>query len=125
MEIVHGRADGPSAAPQQNFTGQVYNDRILTVPDAPRVGNVFFAPGARTHWHSHEEGQILQVVSGKGRVAREGGEVEVVEPGDVVWAPPGENHWHGADPESYLVHTAFSFGDTQWDRAVSEEEYGS
>ena len=26
------------------------------------INNVFFAPRGRTHWHSHEAGQVLQPV---------------------------------------------------------------
>ena len=32
------------------------------------VNNVFFEPGARTHWHTHEVAQVLYVLAGEGRV---------------------------------------------------------
>lgn len=125
MEIVHGRIDEPSASPGTNFTGQVYNDRLLEISALLRVGNVFFPPSARTYWHSHDQGQILQVASGQGRVASEGGPVQVIRPGDIIWTPPGELHWHGADAESYLVHMAITLAETQWKREVTAEEYGA
>ena len=123
MEIVHGRAEGPPGAAGQNFTGQVHKDRILNVDDVLRLGSICFSPGARTYWHSHGDGQILQVTSGQGRIAAEGESVQVIKAGDVIWTPPGEVHWHGADTETFLVHTAFSLGATHWGKEVTPEEY--
>ena len=36
----------------------------------------------------------------------EGGEVEVLQPGDVAFCPPGVAHWHGAAPGSRFAHIA-------------------
>ena len=51
------------------------------------------------------------------------GEVRVLRAGDTVWCPPGERHWHGAAPDSYMVHTAISLGQTVWADPVADEEY--
>jgi quercetin dioxygenase-like cupin family protein len=75
-----------------------------------RVGGatVTFEPGARTAWHTHPLGQTLLVLSGFGRVQREGGPIEEIRPGDIVWFPPGEKHWHGASPNTAMSHVAIA-----------------
>ena len=124
MELVRGRMDQPSGLPTKTFTGQVYSDRLLDIEGVLRMGNVlFFSPGARTYWHSHDDGQILKVVSGQGRVASGGEPMHLIRAGDIVWTPPGELHWHGADSDSCLVHMTISLGATQWGAEVSAEEY--
>ena len=77
---------------------------------------------------THPEGQILYVVTGKGRAQREGGPVVEIGPGDVVYFSPGEKHWHGAAPETFMVHIAVnpaasSDGGTDWMEPVTDEEY--
>jgi len=87
------------------------------------INSVFFAPGARTHWHRHGAGQILVVTSGQGRVCSRGGEGATIRVGDTVWIPADEEHWHGADAHSYLVHLAISLDATDWLEPVSDEDY--
>lgn len=79
---------------------------------------VHFRAGARTHWHSHPDGQLLFVTEGRGRVATRDGAVTVVSPGDLVYAPPNEEHWHGAAEEEAVRHLALSFGTTAWKEPV-------
>jgi quercetin dioxygenase-like cupin family protein len=88
------------------------------------VTSVFFAAGARTYWHSHEHGQVLHVLEGRGQVAAEGDAAQPIGPGDIVWAPPGEVHWHGGGPDSMVMHLAVSLGRTTWLGPVSEADYG-
>jgi quercetin dioxygenase-like cupin family protein len=89
------------------------------------VTSVFFAPGARTHWHRHERGQVLHVTSGEGRVYSRGGSGGTIGAGDTVYIPAGEEHWHGAGATTYLVHLAVSLGKTEWLTPVTDEEYGA
>jgi quercetin dioxygenase-like cupin family protein len=123
MQVTRGRAGVPSEHRTATFTGDVFADPVLSVPEAV-VAVVTFTPGARTHWHTHEAGQILFVTAGRGFVRTRDGHGEAVVAGDVVHFPPGEEHWHGAAPDSYLVHTAVSLGRTSWLREVTDEEYG-
>jgi quercetin dioxygenase-like cupin family protein len=88
----------------------------MPATDGVMINNVFFAPGGRTHWHSHERGQMLNVIAGSGWVCLAG---------DVVWISPGERHWHGADSGSYMMHMATSLGKTSWAEAVSPQDYSS
>ena len=91
---------------------------------------VLFAPGARTNWHTHPEGQILFIVTGTGRVQKEGEQVVEVGPGDAVYFAPAEKHWHGAGPDTFMVHVAVkpaseSDGGTDWMEPVTDEEYSA
>ena len=105
------------------FTGTVLPYVIMPSTDNVSLNNVTFTPGARTFWHTHEYGQILQVISGRGLVTLEGEKPRVIRAGDVVWIPPGDRHWHGAAPDSPMTHTAISLGVTSWQTEVSEADY--
>ncbi|HEY2509122.1 MAG TPA: cupin domain-containing protein [Streptosporangiaceae bacterium] len=123
MEIVQ-RRDGaqPTEHRTATFTGEVYADPVLAADDT-MVTSVLFAPGARTHWHSHASGQLLQVLDGRGLVCAEGGAPQPIGAGDMVWARPGEVHWHGGGPETMLHHIAVSLGATTWLGPVADTDY--
>lgn len=124
MKISRGREDGhASQSRTETFTGVVWMDPVLADVPGTGVNAVFFAPGARTHWHSHADGQVLLVTQGRGYVQTRSGDGGWIAAGDVVYSEPGEEHWHGAAPESYLVHTAVSLGRTEWFSEVTDEEY--
>jgi len=125
MEIIKpgNRGAVPTEQRTATFTGVVYGDSLRSGADGVAVTSVFFAPGARTYWHSHANGQLLHVLSGSGLIGTEGGTPQPLAPGDLVWAPPGEEHWHGAAPDSFLTHTAVSLGVTRWHEEVSADRY--
>lgn len=108
--------------PSGHFTGEVQLERAHHDANIS-VNTVNFAPGARTHWHRHTGGQLLQVVAGSGWVCEEGGVPQRITAGDVVWCPVGGRHWHGAERGSFLVHLAVSIGETVWDGPVGDAEY--
>lgn len=105
------------------FTGTAYPYLTMATTDGVTINTVNFVPGARTYWHKHENGQILQVIAGRGLIQSVGGPVRTLRVGDTVWVPPGETHWHGAAPDSFMTHTAISLGATQWAAAVSDTDY--
>ncbi|MES1925635.1 cupin domain-containing protein [Salinisphaera sp. T31B1] len=124
MKIIHGRdAEAASENRTATFTGTVWGDPVMPSTDGVAINNVFFAPGARTHWHTHEHGQILQVTAGRGLICTDGGTPEEIRSGDIVWIPANERHWHGATPGSYMLHTATSLGETRWEQAVTDGQY--
>jgi quercetin dioxygenase-like cupin family protein len=96
-----------NAGPSDWFTGSVFIDAVAA-PSESRVSasSVHFAPGARTAWHTHPNGQTIFVTEGIGRAQRRGGPVEVIRPGDRVFFEPGEDHWHGAAPDRFMTHLA-------------------
>lgn len=102
----------------------MWNSPISESEEGVTLLAVQFAPGARTHWHSHPGGQLLYVVFGSGLVRTEDGATVRISPGDVVEAPPGERHWHGATSDSPMMHLSItSRGPTEWDGPVGDEEY--
>jgi quercetin dioxygenase-like cupin family protein len=124
MKINRGReAETPSDIRTATFTGEVRGDPVLTTDEGVTINNVFFPPGARTHWHTHAGGQVLHVLAGRGRVRARDGVGETIGAGDVVWISPGEEHWHGADRDSYMLHMAISLGDADWHDAVGDDDY--
>jgi len=130
MDIFKLGARPTRRAPSDHFTGEVLMDPILEgTPPPARVRslNVAFAPGARSHWHTHPLGQTLYVISGCGRAQTMGAPVREIRAGDVVWIPPGEKHWHGAGPETSMVHIAVSESldgnSVQWMEKVTDEEF--
>ncbi|MGS0896361.1 cupin domain-containing protein [Burkholderia stagnalis] len=124
MKVFHGRADGAvSEARGATFTGTVWADPVMPYTDGVTINTVFFAPGSRTFWHVHEQGQVLQVTAGRGWICVEGGEPRAIRQGDFVWIGPNERHWHGASADSYMVHVAISLGKATWQDAVSEQDY--
>lgn len=92
--------------------------------DGTTVGKNFFTPCARTHWHSHQGGQILIIESGDGFVADDQG-VARHGVGDIVWTPPGVRHWRGGTHDRSLLHTAITFGNVDWQEEVTHEHYES
>ena len=131
MEIKRAGSVASARGPADWFTGTVRIDPLFNsfAPERVQGANVTFEPGARTAWHTHPLGQTLVIVSGLGRVQREGGPIEEVRPGDVVWFAPGEKHWHGASPTTAMTHMALQEVQdgkvVDWMEKVTDEQYGS
>jgi quercetin dioxygenase-like cupin family protein len=126
MEITRNALD-TVRGPADWFTGTVFIDTVAAA--APLGASaVHFTPGARTAWHTHPHGQTIWVTEGVGLCQREGGQVEVIRPGDRVFFEPGENHWHGAAPTRLMTHIAIALADesgspVKWGEHVTDEEY--
>ncbi|WP_181707783.1 (R)-mandelonitrile lyase [Chthonobacter rhizosphaerae] len=129
---IHPAGTRPTrVAPTAWFTGQVWQDPIVDAPEPARVHavSVTFAPGARTHWHTHPLGQTLLVTTGHGLVQVWGEAIRSIRAGDTVWIAPGEKHWHGAAPDTAMTHIAIheavngSYAD--WLEAVTDAQYGA
>jgi len=89
---------------------------------------VEFAAGARTAWHWHPMGQVLDVTEGRGWVQVRGEPARAIEVGDVVLIEAGEWHWHGARADAGMTHLAINEWDAQgsnvtWGEFVTDEEY--
>src|SRR5579863_4633161 len=129
MEIKRSGSQPSAKGPADWFTGAVRLDPLFSPPDPARVAFalVTFEPGARTAWHTHPLGQSLIIISGCGRVQRDGGPIEEVRAGDVVWFSPGEKHWHGAAPTTAMSHIAIQEKldgkVVDWMEHVSDEQY--
>lgn len=111
-------------APEEYFTGRAWFGPLVEEGNDINVLGVSFEPGARTHWHSHPEGQVLYCVSGLGLVANEDGERTTLTPGDSVQVPPDEVHWHGAAKDSPMLHLSITVDATAWtDDPVTDDQY--
>jgi quercetin dioxygenase-like cupin family protein len=115
----------------ETFTGKVWhtelvpNDSTLTTV----VGNVYFEPGARSHWHSHPAGQILLITDGVGFHQIKGQPKQTLKKGDVVTCPPNVLHWHGASPDmgmqQLFIVPNTEKGIVEWKDAVTDAEYSN
>jgi quercetin dioxygenase-like cupin family protein len=118
------------AGPSEWFTGSVYVDTVATPSERSRLSasSVHFAPGARTAWHTHPNGQTIYVTEGVGLAQGRGGPIEVIRPGDRVFFEPGEEHWHGAASDRFMTHLALLEVDDEgtsasWGVHVTDGEY--
>jgi quercetin dioxygenase-like cupin family protein len=121
-----------AVGPSDWFTGTVHIDTVAapTEPSRLSASSVHFAPGARTAWHTHPNGQTIYVTEGIGLCQRRDGPIEVIRPGDRVVFEPGEDHWHGAAPDRFMTHLAMVEVDDEgnaatWGDHVSDEEYNA
>ena len=114
------------------FTGDVWVDAIAAPHDDRQrmiVSRVRFAPGARTAWHSHAQGQTLHVTEGVALLGTRDGTVIEAHPGQTIYTPPREEHWHGATPDDFMEHLAMlENGDdpattTVWLEHVPDQDY--
>jgi quercetin dioxygenase-like cupin family protein len=129
MQIIRNSTE-TAPGPSDWFTGAVYIDTVATPSGQSRLqaSSVHFTPGARTAWHTHPNGQTIDVIEGVGRCQSRGGSIEVIRPGDRVFFEPGEDHWHGAAPDRFMTHLAMVDVDDEgnaatWGDHVTEEEY--
>lgn len=114
------------------FTGgSVYVQSLVpddTTFNCP-ASNVTFKAGARTRWHSHEEGQILLVTGGRGYYQEKGKPARELHKGDIVMIQPDVVHWHGAAKDSEFSHISVmpnpKKGKSVWLEPVSDEDYNS
>ncbi|MEV6410952.1 cupin domain-containing protein [Kribbella sp. NPDC051718] len=118
--------------PPEQFTGDVWVDPIAA-PQEPGqrmvAARVRFAPGARTAWHSHANGQTLHITDGVALIGTRDGGVIRATPGQTIYTPPGEEHWHGATPDRFMEHLALLENadapatTTTWREHVADDDY--
>ncbi|HTM30447.1 MAG TPA: cupin domain-containing protein [Vicinamibacterales bacterium] len=121
VAALHAQAPAGSAqANQPLFTG------TSTVMDGKDLSAARrrFEPGARTYWHSHDNGQLLYVEAGRMWAAKRGQAKHELGPGESDYTGPNVEHWHGATTQSHLIQVNVGFGGgTKWLDAVPEAEY--
>ncbi len=105
MRLIHQDVAGAVPDTSPIFVGEVLRQNLVAEGDAAllRVTAVTFRAGARNKPHRHTTDQVLVVTEGRGIVATDGEELQVVA-GDVVLVPAGERHWHGAEPGTDFTH---------------------
>jgi quercetin dioxygenase-like cupin family protein len=73
------------------------------------VGLVTISAGGAAPAHSHDGGQLILVLSGRGFVETAEARIEI-GPGDLVISPPDEMHTHGAEAAGPMSHLTVATG---------------
>jgi quercetin dioxygenase-like cupin family protein len=120
--VTLGLSEG-NAAQQSNFMGGAPE-----VLEAGSMGEVSalrlrFPAGVRSNWHTHTDGQLLMVESGRGLTQVRGQAIEVAGPGEPWWTAAGVEHWHGAHPDEAVVQWTFYEGSVNWMDPVTDAQY--
>jgi quercetin dioxygenase-like cupin family protein len=127
MKIFRAAQIASEVGDANTFTGDVMRQTLASDKSGTPVNvyRVAFAPGARTHWHSHDGPQWLLVTEGRIRIQKLGEPATEVMAGDAVVIQPGEKHWHGATASSPGTHLAVNVNTaTNWMEPVTDEQYG-
>ncbi len=83
-----------------------------------------FEAGARSYWHSHDNGQLLLVEKGKMRTQKRGQTMKELGAGESDYTGPNVVHWHGAAPNEALVQINVGFGGgSKWYEEVTADQY--
>ena len=120
--VTVGLSEG-NAAQQSNFMGGA--PEILergTMGDVAAL-RLRFPAGVRSNWHSHSDGQLLMVESGRGLTQVRGEAIQVAGPGEPWWTDAGVEHWHGAHPDEAVVQWTFYAGAPTWLEPVTDAQY--
>ena len=130
MKILESKERGRRKGPEDWFTGEVWMEPVANGVPSARMEALYveFAAGARTAWHTHPVGQVLEVTSGNGWVQVEGEAACAIGVGDVVLIEADENHWHGAQAGGPMVHLAINEADASgknvyWGAKVTDAEF--
>ena len=113
-------AQGQTPADDPRFTG------ISTAIESKdlSVARRRFEPGARSAWHTHDNGQLLYVEDGRMRTQKRGQTMKELGPGESDYTGPRVEHWHGAVPFTHLVQVNVGFGgETRWLQKTTDDEY--
>jgi 4-carboxymuconolactone decarboxylase len=126
VAAISGAAQQPPAAPNPGaarFTGK---QTMLEAggSETLRVARGRFEAGTRSYWHSHDNGQLIFVQEGRGRVQRRGEPLKAIGLHESDYTGPGIVHWHGAAPDQHAVLATVAFGGaTQWLDEVPDDQY--
>jgi quercetin dioxygenase-like cupin family protein len=74
------------------------------------ISVVRFPRGVRRPWSSHPQDQYAWIISGRGIIASEDGEIEL-SPGNLVFIPANLRHQHGASDEAGMTQLSIIGGD--------------
>lgn len=109
-----------SAAQQSNFMGG--NPSVEDSEDI-RTLRLRFPAGVRSNWHTHTDGQLLMIESGRGLTQVRGEPIYEMHPGEPWWTDADVEHWHGAHPDEASMQLTIYSGSVDWLEPVSDEQY--
>jgi len=119
--VTLGMSEG-NAAQQSNFMGGA--PEILDIGDV-RTLRLRFPAGVRSNWHTHSDGQLLMLESGRGLTQVRGQALLEMRPGEPWWTAAGIEHWHGAHPDEAAVQWTIYEGGVDWLDPVTDAQYGA
>jgi 4-carboxymuconolactone decarboxylase len=126
MAAISGTAQQPAAAPNPGAARFTGTQTMLEAggSETLRVARGRFEAGTRSYWHSHDNGQLIFVQEGRGRVQRRGEPLKDIAQHESDYTGPGVVHWHGAAPDQPAVLATVAFGGaTQWLDEVADDQY--
>lgn len=113
-------AQQPPAASAARFTGKVSR----APAEGVTTGKVIFEPGARSYWHSHQNGQLIMALEGRLRTQKQGELMREFSPSQPVYVGPNVLHWHGAAPGQQMTQLTIGFGGAAtWEGEATEAQY--
>ena len=83
------------------------------------ISVVRFPRGIRRPWSSHLQDQYVWIISGRGIIASEDGEVKLTS-GTLVFIPANKMHQHGASDEAGMTQLSIIGGDMPRDTRLSD-----
>lgn len=105
---------------QSNFQGGAPQN---IMPTGLQTLKLRFPAGVRTSWHTHDNGQLLMVESGKARTQVRGQPVQEYGPGQPFYTAGGVEHWHGAAPDMEVLQWTIYDGNVNWLTPTTDAEY--
>jgi quercetin dioxygenase-like cupin family protein len=117
--VTVGLSEG-SAAQQSNFMGGA--PEVLELGDV-RTLRLRFPAGVRSNWHTHSDGQLLMLESGRGLTQVRGQALLEIQPGEPWWTAAGVEHWHGAHLDEASVQWTIYEGAVTWMDPVTDDQY--
>lgn len=116
------RSTESGAQQQSNFMGG--NPEFLSSDDLSML-RLRFPAGVRSNWHTHTDGQLLMLESGRGLTQVRGEPIHEMRPGEPWWTDAGVEHWHGAHPEEASVQLTIYAGTVNWMEPVMDDAYNA
>ena len=103
--------------PETVLTTEVVEDAIIdrisngaTDTKGMSISIVRFPRGVRRPWSSHPQDQYAWIISGRGIIVSEDGEMEL-SPGNLVFIPANLRHQHGASDMAGMTQLSIIGGD--------------
>jgi quercetin dioxygenase-like cupin family protein len=122
LPVLIAQEQGRQPLNNPNFSATVYQ---VTENSTATFAHIYFPPGARTKWHSHENGQVILCEEGTCLNALKGGAIVELHAGETSYAPPGVPHWQGAAPSAGGTQFNNHRGKITWMDAVTDDEYNA
>ncbi len=103
IQVVEPETDQAPGALGEALIKRISNDATGTL--GLSISIVRFPSGVRRPWSAHAKDQYTWIVSGKGIIASDEGEIEL-HPGQLVFVPANMMHQHGASEEEGMTQLA-------------------